>query len=208
MRVVSIAHDRKLKARRGALLALVLVAATVVAAFASRGQSLEKARSDDTLAAIRIETPLGGGRKVSLDEAVRSFGLPVFRPFAPEASDQTIDELWMRTEGSKKIYITYASGLVVTVRPASDGEPTAAYAAAQIRDGVPGTIVDLGKVQAFEVPQSKEGDLGSLRMVLDDAIVTLIGHGDFPTGALRSIGQSVVANEDLVKQEFAANQRT
>lgn len=110
----------------------------------------------------------------------------------------------MRTSDSPQVYIRYDSGIAVTIRPEGEGLGTRAYAEAQLKDGVPGSIVDVDGLEAFEVPQSSEGDLGSIRFVLDGAIVTLIGHGDFPPSVLRSVAQSTIENQDEVRAEHSA----
>jgi hypothetical protein len=110
----------------------------------------------------------------------------------------------MRSQGSPEIFIAYASGIIVTVRPASEGQATRSYAAAQVADGVPGHVVDVAGVAMFEVPQSSDRDLGSIRMVYDDTIVTIIGQGDFPPSVLRNVAGSVLAYAPAVRRERSA----
>lgn len=148
--------------------------------------------------------PLAGGMRTSVGEATSRFDVPVFRPDTEAASDNSIMSIWARFEESPQIYITYQSGIVVTVRPMSEAQGTEKYAAAQLKDGVPGAILEVDGVRAFVVPQSDDGDLGSVRFEVDDAIVTVIGHGDFKEEALLAVASSVVQTADVARAEFVA----
>lgn len=142
--------------------------------------------------------PLAGGARTSLTEAIEVFDVPLLRPDSALASDASITDVWLRAEGSPQIYIRYDSGIVLMLRPSSEGLGTEAYAKAQIHDGVPGRITDVDGVAAFEVPQTPYSDLGSIRFVMDDVIVTIVGVGDFSADTLREIARSIV---------FSANQQ-
>ena len=137
--------------------------------------------------------PLAGGERSSLDAASQSMSFPILRPDVSLASDRTVEEVWVRDGEDPQVYVVYQSGIVVTARPEMEGLPTSDYAAAQLKDSVPGSLVDLAGVEAFEVPQDLEaGDLGSVRLVLRGTIVTVIGRGDFPPEELRQVALSVV----------------
>jgi hypothetical protein len=137
--------------------------------------------------------PLGGGEKTTFAEAQRTFPATFFRPDVELASDRTLKALWMRLGGDPELYVEYESGIVVTVRPKGDALGTSEYQRVQDNDGVPGSGIELGDgIVAFEVPQSDEGDLGSVRMVVGDAVVVVIGQGDFPPETLRDVARSIL----------------
>lgn len=200
MRVITSRLERRDSAKWGAMAAAGLVA--ILAVLGLVAADIEAGQAPQQGVVPRLfpsDSPLAGGSLTSLDAATREFAVPFSRPDTQLASDSTIAGVWIRGGDDPQVYIQYESGIAVTVRLASAGLPTEDYAAAQTKDGVPGVLVEIGGVAAFEVPQSDEGDLGSVRMVLDGAIVTLIGHGDFPPSVLREVAASVVANSDDVK---------
>lgn len=194
MRVMTSRSERRGLAESGSLAAFGLFAAVILGLILSYRQPPRS-----VLQLGPSSAPQAGGVETSVGEAARGFPAPLFRPDAQLASDSTIGGIWIRAGEDPEVYIQYESGVALTIRPASQGLPTEEYAAAQIKDGVPGSIVDVGGVAAFEVPQSDEGDLGSVRMVIDDVIVVIIGHGDFPPSVLRDVATSVVSNVDEVR---------
>jgi hypothetical protein len=136
--------------------------------------------------------PLAGGVAMSLSEATAAFPVPIYRPDVALGSDSTLTNLWVRTDDPPEAYLEYGSGLVVLVRPAETGQPTKEFAEAQVKDGVPGTIVTIDGVDAFLVPQSDAG-AGNVRLVMGGTIVTAIGdRGDFTVPDLQSIADSIV----------------
>lgn len=136
--------------------------------------------------------PLAGGVAMSLSEATAAFPVPIYRPDMALGSDSTLANLWVRTDDPPGAYLEYGSGLVVLVRPAETGQPTKEFAEAQVKDGVPGSVVSIDGVDAFLVPQSDAG-AGSVRLVMGGTIVTAIGdRGDFSTPELESIADSIV----------------
>ncbi|MBI4261773.1 MAG: hypothetical protein HY658_14555 [Actinobacteria bacterium] len=136
--------------------------------------------------------PLPGGKESSLDAALAASDFPIYRPSGSVASDRSLSRVWLRTGATAEVYLEYESGIVVTVVPASDAQPTRAHAGAQIDDGVPGRIVEIGGIEAFLVPPSAEGDLGSVRMFVGAALVTVIGNGALPETTLIDVADSVV----------------
>ena len=143
--------------------------------------------------------PLAGGVALSLTEAKAAFPAPLYRPDTALGSDSTLTNLWVRTDDPPEAYLEYESGLVVLVRPAETGQPTKEFAEAQVKDGVPGTVVSIDGVDAFLVPQSDAG-AGSVRLVVGEAIVTAIGdRGDFSVPKLESIADSIVKTAARVR---------
>lgn len=143
--------------------------------------------------------PLAEGNRMSLAEATSAFPAPIYRPDNALGSDSSLLDLWVRTIDPPEAYLEYESGLVVLVRPADAGQPTLEFAEAQMKDGVPGTIVNVHGVDAFLVPPTEAG-AGSIRLVLGGAIVTAIGDSrDFSVAELRLIADSIVATADRVE---------
>lgn len=137
------------------------------------------------------DEPLANGVAMSLSEAAAVFPVPIYRPDMDLGSDPTLANLWVRTDFPPEAYLEYESGLVVLVRPAETGQPTKEFAEAQMRDGVPGTLVDVDGISVFLVPQTDSGS-GSARFVLGGAIVAAIGdRGDFSVEDLESIADSI-----------------
>jgi hypothetical protein len=136
--------------------------------------------------------PLAGGERSTMDELASVFGFPFAGPDTAIATDETIHAVWLRDDREPQAYIEYASGVVVTVRRAIDAQGTGDFAEAQLTDGVPGSLVEVGGVEAFEVPPNVEGAAGSVRFVLGDALVTVVGNGEYPLDQLREIAASIV----------------
>lgn len=192
-------RDDARKLRWGALLALALLVGPAAI-------TLLHGESDPTSNVVYPEAAdsalLGGGTEVSLDSAIRSLPVPVFRPSTALASDLNLQATWIREEPPQAL-LQYSNGIILTVRPVSEGPVTEAHADAQMKDGVPGAIVDVNGVKAFEVPPSDLGDLGSVRFVMGGAIVTLVGNGALPLDTLHEIAESIIANADHVSSEKA-----
>lgn len=173
-----------------AVAVLVMLAIPVAAIVASRsgsegGAELRRGLSGEG-------SPLAGGSKTTFEDAVEVFPVSVTLPSSELASRSSVAQMWMRTGGDPQLYVEYDSGIVVTIRPASGFQGTEEYAAAQVRDGVPGSLVEIRGIKAFEVPQDDLGDLGSVRFVLGKAVVVVLGRGDFTPEALRSVATSIV----------------
>jgi hypothetical protein len=185
-------HRQRPLALGGGLALLALVVCVGEALFVVGPHS----SSDRSILAIMPlgGSPLGGGKEMSLPEAEATLGTPVLRPDTAAASDRTITGLWVRTAGDPEVYIEYASGIIVIVRPARTGQSTWAFAAAQQSDGVPGELTKVAGVDAFVVPQSPEGDLGSVRFETEGSIVAVIGHGDFDVESLKAVAESISAS--------------
>jgi hypothetical protein len=149
--------------------------------------------------------PLAKGIPMSLGQATVVFPLPVYRPESVWGADSTIEGLWVRSDDdSPEVYIEYRSGLVVFVRPSRGLQSTSEYAEAQIADGVPGEVIEILGVDAFLVPRVPDHGWGSVRLVLNGAVVTAVGYGDFSVTDLRAIGESIVRNAPAIESEHRA----
>jgi len=193
---MDVAKEQKWKAG-GASAAVVLILLLVGARLASGPEPTFVAPPGDA----DPDVPLEAGVEMSIDDATARFPVPIYRPNASESSDSNLTSVWVRTDVDPEAYLEYASGLVVIERPSKGLRSTADYASAQIRDGVPGSVVNVAGVDAFLVPQSQSG-AGSIRLVLGESVVTAIGaEGDFSESELLAIGKSIVETAPFVNTE-------
>lgn len=184
--------------RAGAMAAVLMVGIVVVLGFQTPSE-IGAPRG----ALLRPGVVLPGGTRASLAEAAKSFSVPIFRPGGVWASDANLRELWIRTVSEPEVYMTYNSGVVVTVRPESIGQGTTAYAEAQVKDGVPGRLVNIGPYEAFLVPEVEGPSMGSVRFIMDGAIITVIGNGTLSAGDLVDIGESIVDRSAEIAADHA-----
>lgn len=184
----------------GVIAALLVVGVLVVTGFQTRDRSdVSSSRG----AILRPGVVLPGGRIATLSEATAQFSTPIYRPATGSASDVTLDELWIRTAREPEVYMIYRSGVVVIVRPETTGQDTATYADAQIGDGIPGRIINLGPHEAFLVPEVEGPSTGSVRFLMGGAIITVIGNGSLSAEELIEIAQSIVNRSAEVAAEHA-----
>jgi hypothetical protein len=144
------------------------------------------------------DSPLPGASRVTLGSAREAWPMPILRPSIDLASDDQIRGVWIRPQDlsdDPEVYIRYASGISVSLRPDESGLSTEEFAEVQTRDGIPGRIVRVSGLPVFAVSQSEEGDLGSIRFLLEGEIVTVIGHGDFPDEVLESVARSIISGK-------------
>jgi hypothetical protein len=138
--------------------------------------------------------PLGNGLQMSPGEAREVFPVPVLLPNTPQDNDDTIDELWIRLgKGSDDIYAVYESGTVALVTPSRGQQSAREFAAAQAGDGYPGTVEEVGGVDAFIwEPTSDYG--GSVRIIVGPTRLVVIGNGRDSGAALRATAASALVD--------------
>ena len=96
---------------------------------------------------------------MSLAEAEQSFPLPLYRPNVVEASDATIDSVWIETipnVGLTHVAVIYKSGIHITVEPNPFGaDPTGHLGklAAEIQAGA--TVQDIGGFPALVIERGR-----------------------------------------------------
>lgn len=190
---------RRTKLAIGTTLVAVLVGASIVVLL------LPDAKPQTGIAGIALgpnESPLAGGVKVSLEEAVAEFEVPVYRPDMPLASDGAIRDIWMRQGGGESlIYMRYTTGVTLMVGPPEGRASTEEWAEALTGDGVDGAINDITGVQAFVVTPHYPS-LGSVRFFLRSTYVVIIGDGeDFTTTQLRDLAISTIQRADAIEAE-------
>ena len=187
-------NDKHIKSSLSAAIGIVVALLFSALLLIPRNAGSESEPRSEARAVVDFGPPLAGGERTTIEAAEGKFPATFFRPQMNLAADDSMKDLWMRLDGDSELYAQYESGIVVTVRSTADVQGTSEYAQAQIKDGVPGSLVDLGSgILAFEVPQSSEGDLGSVRMEIGDAVVVVIGEGDFSPKVLREVARSVVS---------------
>jgi hypothetical protein len=148
------------------------------------------------------ESPLAGGKKVSLEQATAEFSVPIYRPDLPLASDDLIRDIWMDTDKSEPlIYMRYTTGVVMKIGPPSGRASTEEWAKALTGDGVDGAIKDITNIPAFVVTPHFPS-LGSVRMFLRNTYVVIIGEGkNFTTDQLRDLAISTIHRADAIEAE-------
>lgn len=182
----------------GSALALVFIATLLGGSLFAREAGQNQERGASTQAGLFADDALlPGGEKLSVGEAEKQFLVPVYRPASDLASDSGISSLWMRSVDAPEVYITYDSGIIVIVRPASSGQPTKEYAAAQSADGVPGQLATVNGIEAYAVPVTKNGS-GSIRFVFGGVLLTVVGDERFSSDDLETVASSIVESASTV----------
>ncbi len=194
-----------LKAALGATMAIVLVGGIFVIGAQLNPEKPKNGPQNEAVAGIEIPgaPPLNGGEEVSMESAIARFEVPIYRPDTPAASDDSIRDIWMRGGDFAQVYVRYRSGIILEVRPARGMPSNEVWAEELIGDGVDGAIEEVGGVEAFVVQQHLPS-LGSVRFFLGDAVVAVIGDGDFSTDELRAAAASAIGRADTVEAEYLA----
>ncbi len=186
----------------GAFLGVALVAAILVLA-----ANLDAFEKDDTGVGGFVlppnAPPVAGGEKVTLDQAARLLAVPFYRPDTDLASDASLRDIWISEDKDLELYVRYMSGVTLKVRPAGGSWSNEEWAAGLAGDGVNGNIETIAGHDVFIVPQNLPS-LGSARLFVNGALVTLIGEGDFSVDDLRTLAESVFAGAGKIQQEKAA----
>ena len=136
------------------------------------------------------DSPLGGGRMMSTEEAERAFNPPVLRPQTAEASDATISELWVRPERWGEVYIVYDSGMVVIVEHLK--RPTWQMARDLTADGSPGELIRVRGIDVFTVPPQRPCFGGNAAFNLAGAEVSVINDPAAPYEDVRRATESII----------------
>ena len=189
----------------GAILGLALVTGTLV--LAANLDAFEKDgafEKDDTgVGGFKLPPdapPVAGGEKVNLDQAVRLLAVPFYRPDTDLASDASLRDIWISEDKDLELYVRYMSGVTLKVRPAEGSWSNEEWAAGLAGDGLEGNIETIAGQDVFIVPQDLPS-LGSARLFVDGALVTLIGEGDFSIDELRTLAGSALTGAAKARQE-------
>lgn len=147
-------------------------------------------------------SPLGGGVRMTIDEAEEAFEPPLFRPQTRVASDDTIDALWVRERPPTEAFIVYESGVVVLVERVK--RPTWQFARDQIADGVPGELIDIRGIDAFAIAPDPPCFGGNTAFNLRGTEIAIIGDVDLPFATVRQAAESIIATAPTVLVADAA----
>lgn len=194
---------RRTKAAIGVTLAVAVAVGTAVVIVLLSGEEPQTGIAGRALGPN--ESPLAGGEKVSLEEAIARFDVPIYRPDMPLATDDSIRDVWMSKGGGEAlIYMRYRTGVVLKVGPPAGRAPTEEWADALIGDGVDGAIKDVTGVEAFVVTPHYPS-LGSVRFFLRNTYVVIIGdRADISVDQLRELAVSTIVRADAIEAEQAA----
>lgn len=125
-------------------------------------------------------------------DAARALPFDLALPGTAKDNDETIDELWVRTGKSPKAFVIYDSGVIVSIE-AADAFPITLkeWYERQTEDGVPSSIEDVKGLEAYVV-EPADGVTGSVKMFINDTVVTVIGNGIYDGTELRATAASLV----------------
>jgi hypothetical protein len=151
---------------------------------------------------IEMENPLGSGVLMSPGEAERAFNPPLVRPQIDVASDETIDQLWVRPGKGGEAYIIYESKMIVIVEPWK--RKTWEYARGQSADGVPGELIDVLGQDVYTVPPVQECFYGNAVFTIGGADVAVINGDELPFSEVRRVTESIIATAPAVIAEDRA----
>jgi hypothetical protein len=141
---------------------------------------------------------------VTLDEATALVPMPPFRPDVALASDASIRDVWVSTDKSDpQLFVRYQSCIWVESQQGAGAWSNKEWASSLGGDGIDGSMETIAGIDVFIVPQQAPS-LGSARFLLDDFLVMLVGHGDFPVDELRHLAESVITGAGKARQEKAA----
>jgi hypothetical protein len=165
--------------RRGAVRSIaialgVLVGTTLV--LTVRGHSSTGMREGRSIAGILDpNAPLGpNGAAVGLSKALVMSPVPVYRPQANLASDQTISNVWVRTVSTPEVFIRYDSGIEVAVRPADFTDGFENFFKSELAYGEPGTLTSVQGIPVFLCPGGKEGAVLAADMLINRMLVEIV----------------------------------
>jgi hypothetical protein len=133
------------------------------------------------------------GELLGLDEARAAFPVPLDVPETEIASTSTLESVWVRLEDPPEAFLTFASGVRMVVEPSSNYPASLEeIAAAQTADGVPGVIQQIDGRKAFVVAPDPPTSLGSVKLVLEDTTITIVGDGILSKEQLFQVAASAV----------------
>jgi hypothetical protein len=136
------------------------------------------------------DDPLGGGVQMSLQDAERALDTPVVRPQIGPASDASIAELWVRPERFGQVYITYESGIIVTIRPWT--RPTWELARDFTADGSAGELIEVQGIDVFTVPPQRPCFGGNAVFNIGGAHVAVINDPSLPFDVVAETTESII----------------
>lgn len=135
-----------------------------------------EARSIPSL--IGWDAPLGpNGRSVGLTRALVTSLVPVYRPQAALASDDTVSGVWVRSVGLPEIFIRYMSGIEVSVRPADFTDGFENFFKRELANReVSGTLTTIQEVPVFLYPGGGESSVPGADLLLNGMLVEVVAR--------------------------------
>jgi hypothetical protein len=127
---------------------------------------------------IGSDAPLGpNGQSVGLSRALVMSPVPVYRPQAALASDDTVSGVWVRSVGVPEVFIRYASGIEVSVRPADFTDRFENFFKRGLADGeVSGTLTTIQEVPVFLYLGGREGSVPGADLLLNGMLVEVVAR--------------------------------
>lgn len=110
--------------------------------------------------------------ETTLDQAVEGAPIRAFRPQTTEASDQSIDGVWVRLDEPVETFLRYANGVTVALRHPDFSDGFLTFYKGEIDQGYPGELTDVSGLPVFVVPTGDaviEADL-----VVEDVFVQVV----------------------------------
>jgi hypothetical protein len=142
------------------------------------------------------DRPLGvDGVAITLQQAVSTSPIPIYRPDAPLASDASIEGLWLRTAWLPEVFIRYDSGISVTVREADFSDGFRDFYQAEIDQGFPGQLTTIDEEVVFSTPGTGSGP--GLAMQLGPWLIEVIGTERDSEEDLLALARSIIDSQKL-----------
>jgi hypothetical protein len=142
------------------------------------------------------DRPLGpDGVATTLQQAVSTSPIPVYRPESPLASDASIEGLWLRTAWLPEVFIRYDSGVSVSIREADFSNGFRDFYQAEIDQGFPGRLITIDQQVVFSTAGTGSGP--GLDMQMGRWLVEVIGTERETEEDLLALAGSIIASQKL-----------
>ena len=144
--------------------------------------------------------PIPGGIDMSIEQASKTYEYPLFRPSHALANDDAIEHLWVNSGDDSQVYIEYDTNVVVSIR-GNRHISFRKYRELQALDGMPISLTDVRGVAALVVPPDGPASAGSVQILIDGALITVIGNGKYSLDQLEALGASIVDRAAGIRAE-------
>jgi hypothetical protein len=173
-----------------------LVLALSVFALGEHNNSSDTSRSNafqsTRLGLVDPGEPLGPeGSRVTLDNAIATSLVPVYRPQTSAASDATLTYVWVRTTGTPEVYLRYESGTDVSVRPEDFAEGFETFFRGEIEQGYAGDLLEVQGIPVFVSP-GNTADGAYADLLINGMLVEVVGKAGQSTDEIFQIVRSII----------------